>query len=64
MNPTPIYTATLREAKRRTQKHSDERRDLILMDERTTPAPVGWSTGPSLHFDPPVVQELQSTGVL
>lgn len=38
MNPTPIYTEALREAKRRTRKHSDERRDLILMDERTTPS--------------------------
>lgn len=51
-DPTPIYTEALREAKRRTRKHSDERRDLILMDERTTPK-RGRATGPHLHFDPP-----------
>ena len=51
-NPTPIYTEALREAKRRTRKHSDERAVLVEMDERTTPAPVGRASGPSLHFDP------------
>ena len=53
-NPTPIYTEALREAKRRTRKHSDERRVLVEMDERTTPAPVGRASGPHLHFDPPL----------
>ena len=52
MNPTPIYTEALREAKRRTRKDSPERRDLILMDERTAPK-RGHATGPHLHFDPP-----------
>lgn len=51
MNPTPIYTEALREAKRRTRKHSDERRVLVEMDERTTPE-RGRATGPHLHFDP------------
>ena len=50
-NPTPIYTEALREAKRRTRKDSPERAALVAMDERTTPAPVGRSTGPHLHFD-------------
>lgn len=54
-NPTPIYTEALREAKRRTRKHSDERRVLVEMDERTAPEPAGRATGPHLHFDPPVV---------
>ena len=52
-DPTPIYTEALREAKRRTRKGSPERVVLVEMDERTTPAPVGRATGPSLHFDPP-----------
>ena len=52
-NPTPIYTEALREAKRRTRKHSDERRVLVEMDERTAPEPGGRSTGPHLRFDPP-----------
>lgn len=52
-NPTPIYTEALREAKRRTRKDSPERAVLVAMDERTTPAPVGRASGPSLHFDPP-----------
>lgn len=50
MNPTPIYTEALREAKRRTRKNSPERAALVAMDERTTPAPVGRSTGPHLQF--------------
>ena len=45
-NPTPIYTEALREAKRRTRKDSPERRALVEMDERTTPAPVGRASGP------------------
>ena len=77
-DPTPIYTEALREAKRRTRKHSDERRDLILMDERTTPKgapsvdPIGRSTGPTIHFtspprppvDAPLVRDLQQMGML
>ena len=38
MNPTPIYTEALREAKRRTRKDSPERADLVEMDERTAPS--------------------------
>lgn len=55
MNPTPIYTEALREAKRRTRKGSPERADLVAMDERTAPK-SGRSTGPSLHFSPPVAE--------
>ena len=73
-DPTPIYTEALREAKRRTRKHSDERRVLVEMDERTTPK-RGRATGPHLHFDPPVVhvgpavppgavRDLQAMGML
>lgn len=54
MNPTPIYTEALREAKRRTRKGSPERAILVEMDERTTPK-SGRSSGPVLHFTPPVV---------
>lgn len=74
-NPTPIYTEALREAKRRTRKHSDERRVLVEMDERTAPEPAGRATGPHLHFDPPLggvgpatppgaVRDLQAMGTL
>lgn len=37
MNPAPIYTEALREAKRRTRKGSPDRAILVDMDERTTP---------------------------
>ena len=72
-NPTPIYTEALREAKRRTRKHSDERRVLVEMDERTAPEPAGRATGPHLHFDPPravgprrasEVEDLRAMGML
>ena len=75
-NPTPIYTEALREAKRRTRKHSDERRVLVEMDERTAPEPAGRASGPHLHFDPDLgdltggprrtstVEDLQAMGVL
>ena len=51
MNPTPLYTEALREAKRRTRKHSPERAVLVAMDERTAPSP-GRATGPHLAFEP------------
>ena len=63
MNPTPIYTEALREAKRRTRKGSPERADLVAMDERTTPKgapsvdPIGRSTGPA-------IRDLQQMGML
>ena len=70
-NPTPIYTEALREAKRRTRKGSPERVALVEMDERTTPAPVGRSTGPHLVlnapgsvFTPDIVRELQAMDML
>ena len=66
MNPTPIYTEALREAKRRTRKLSPERAALVEMDTRTDPSvrPLrgfdgtptrlgGSSTGPVVHFGPP-----------
>jgi len=37
---TPIYREAITEAKRRTKRHSPERRDLALMDERTRPKKV------------------------
>ena len=52
MNPTPIYTEALREAKRRTRKGSPERAALVAMDERTAPEPVGRASGPHLQFHP------------
>lgn len=60
MNPTPIYTEALREAKRRTRKGSPERAVLVEMDERTAPkgrastaSISGRATGPTIHFGPP-----------
>ena len=77
MNPTPIYTEALREAKRRTRKGSPERAALVEMDERTTPKGppsvqiLGRSTGPVVHFHPgpgPAlsadVRDLQAMGML
>ena len=77
MNPTPIYTEALREAKRRTRKGSPERATLVEMDERTTPKGppsvqiLGRSTGPVVHFHPgpgPAlsagVRDLQAMGML
>ena len=37
MSETPIYVEAIREAKRRTRRHSPERRDLTLMDAQTEP---------------------------
>lgn len=37
---TPLYVETLIEAKRRTKRHSPERRELALMDEQTRPKKV------------------------
>lgn len=36
-NDTPIYREAIREAKRRTKRHSPERRTLELMDAQTDP---------------------------
>lgn len=40
MHETPIYTEMITEAKRRTKRHSPERRRLTLMDEVTRPLKV------------------------
>lgn len=37
MSETPIYVEAIREAKRRTRRHSQERRTLALMDAQTEP---------------------------
>lgn len=37
MSETPIYRAAIIEAKRRTKRHSPERRTLVLMDAQTEP---------------------------
>lgn len=37
MTDTPIYVEAIREAKRRTRRHSPERRRLEELDERTRP---------------------------
>ena len=37
MSETPIYVEAIREAKRRTRRHSPERRTLTLMDAQTEP---------------------------
>lgn len=34
---TPIYVEAITEAKRRTKRHSPERRELTLMDAQTEP---------------------------
>lgn len=50
---TPIYVETLIEAKRRTKRHSPERKDLALMDERTRPRPM-------ILLDPATVETLET----
>lgn len=37
MSNEPIYVEAIREAKRRTKRHSPERRNLELMDVQTDP---------------------------